>query len=92
MLNHIRRVLAVRKEYADLGNYSPFKPYYVEKGDRLFAYKRGDMLLAVNPGLEQKELKLDGGYEVVFTFGEAEVAGKKLSVGAQSFVILQPVK
>ena len=92
MLNHIRRVLAVRKEYADLGNYSPFKPYYVEKGDRLFAYKRGDMLLAVNPGLEQKKLALDGAYEVVFTFGEAEVAGKKLSVGAQSFVILQPVK
>ena len=92
MLNHIRRVLAVRKEYADLGNYSPFKPYYVEKGDRLFAYKRGEMLLAVNPGLEQKKLALDGEYEVAFTFGEAAVNGEKLDVSAQSFAILKPVK
>ena len=92
MLNHIRRVLAVRKEYGDLGNYSPFKPFYVEKGDRLFAYKRGEMLLAVNPGLEKKELILDGCYEVVFTFGEAGVSDQKLDLGEQSFVILKPVK
>ena len=90
MLNHIRRILALRKEYADLGNYSSFTPYDI--GKRLFAYKRGQMLLAVNPGLEEGELKLDGGYEAVFVFGKAAVTGKKLTVGPQTFVILKPVK
>ncbi len=92
MLNHIRRVLDVRKEYADLGNYSSFAPFHAEKGDRLFAYKRGQMLLAVNPGVKEEKLKLDGGYEAVFAFGKAAVTGEKLTVGPQTFVVLRPVK
>ena len=50
------------------------------------------MLLAVNPGLKKAELALDGKYEVAFVFGEASVAAEKLTVDAQSFVILKPVQ
>ena len=92
MLNHMRRIIALRKEYADLGNYSPFRVYSAEEGSRLFAYKRGDMLLAVNPSLEAMELKLDGKYEAVFCFGQGKLTKKKLAIGAQSFVVLKPVE
>lgn len=92
MLNHIRRVLALRKVHDDLGNYSSFEVYHAAEGDRLLAYKRGNMLLAVNPGLESRELTLDGAYEAVFTFGDAKAAGKTLTIGAQSFAVLKPGK
>ena len=89
MLNHIRGVLKVRREYADLGNYSSFKVFHAEENDRLFAFKRGQMLVAVNPGLEEKTLKLDGKYEAVYTFGSAKVQGDALKLGAQTLVILK---
>ena len=90
MLNHIRKVLALRREYADLGNYSPFAVYSAEEGSRLFAYKRGEMLLAVNPSLDTLELELDGMYEVVYNFGACSL-GEKLTLAAQSFVVLKPI-
>jgi maltose alpha-D-glucosyltransferase/alpha-amylase len=92
MLNHIRRVLALRKANPDLGNYSPMEVYYAEKGDKLFALKRGEMIVAVNPGLTVKELALDGAYEMVYTFGEAGASGKLLTLGKQSLAVLKPLK
>ena len=91
MLNHIRKVLAVRRENADLGAYTDMTVYHAEAGDRLFAVKRGEMLVAVNPGLEEKSLKLDGKYEIVYVFGEAELA-EDLKVGKQTMAVLKPVK
>lgn len=90
MLNHIRKILALRREYADLGNYSPFRVYSAEEGSRLFAYKRGEMLLAVNPSIEELSLALDGNYEIVYRMGQCDL-GEKLTMGAQSFVILKPL-
>ena len=92
MLNHIRKVLSLRREHGDLGNYTSFEVVHAEKGDRLFAYKRGSYLLAVNPGLENKKLELDGDYEIVYTFGQANVAWETLYMGTQSMAVLKPVK
>ena len=92
MLNHIRRVLALRKAYEGLGNYSPMEVFYAKEGDKLFATRRGGMIVAVNPGLEDKALALDGKYEIVFTFGDAAIEGEKLTLNAQTFAVLNPVK
>ena len=91
MLNHVRGIIALRQSTPDLGNYGDFAVYHAVAGDRLFVYKRGDLLLAVNPSLEEKVLELDGAYEPVYIFGSA-VAGEKLTLGAQSFTVLKPVK
>jgi maltose alpha-D-glucosyltransferase/alpha-amylase len=82
--------LKLRREYADLGNCSPFRVYSAKEGSRLFAYKRGEMLLAVNPGLETLNLALDGEYTPVYTFGTATVEDKTAALGAQSFLVLKP--
>ena len=92
MLNHIRSVLALRRAHADLGNYTSFEVVHAQKGDKLFAYKRGSYLLAVNPGLAARDLAVDGAYEVVYTFGDANLNDEKLTVGAQTMVVLKPVK
>jgi maltose alpha-D-glucosyltransferase/alpha-amylase len=91
-LNHMRGVIALRHEHEDLQNYSPFTVYSAEAGSRLFAYKRGSYLLAVNPGLEALELALDGKYEVIYTIRNPVVEGEKLTMNGQSFVVLKPAE
>ncbi len=90
-LNFVRSLTALRKQYPDLGNRSPFAVYSAQKGSRLFAYKRGDMMLAVNPGTEESALTLDGAYELVFSVGEPVAAGKCLQMKPQSFAVLKPL-
>ena len=92
MLNHVRSLTALRHSREELQSYSPFTVYSAEAGSRLFAYKRGSLLAAVNPALSGAELALDKGYRVIYTLGDAKVDGDKLRLGAQSFAVLEPVK
>ena len=89
-LNHVRRIISLRHNHKDLQNYSPFTVYSAEAGARLFAYKRGDYLLAVNPGLATEMLKLDKSYRTIFTVGTPFINGDTAMLPAQSFLILQP--
>lgn len=90
MLNFVRGLTALRQANPDLGNYSPFAVYFAQKGSRLFAYKRGQMLVAVNPSGEAMQLELDGKYAVCYSIGKIEVCGNSLNLGGQSFAVLQP--
>ena len=89
MLHFVRKLIALRQSHEDLGNYSTFAVHQI--GKRLFAYKRGSYLVAVNPGLNAEELELDGKYEAVYTFGTVSVGEKSASLASQSFVVLKPV-
>lgn len=91
-LNFMRSIIALRKAQEDLGNYSPFEVYSAVPGSRLFAYKRGKLLLAVNPSAEDLSLELDGAYESIYQIGNHELTGRMLKMGAQSFVVLKPME
>ena len=90
MLHFVRNLIALRHTQEDLCNDSPFAVFSAQEGSRLFAYKRGKLLIAVNPGLQTLPLELDGAYRPLYTLGEALICGKTLQLGKQSFVILQP--
>ena len=90
MLQHLRSIIALRHAEPDLQSYSPFCVFSAEKGSRLFAYKRGDLMLAVNPGLEETTLALDGNYKAIFSIGAPSIQGKTATLPAQSFLILKP--
>ena len=90
MLHFVRKLIALRQENEELGNYSPFEVYSAESGSRLFAYKRGSYLCAVNPGTEALTLKLDGKYESVFSFGTVALESDTAKLGTQSFVVFKP--
>ncbi len=62
--------------------------YAAEKGSRLFAYKRGGMLLAVNPSLESLTLTIDREYRPVFQVGQPTLEGKTLCLPPQTFAVL----
>ena len=91
-LHYVRSLIALRHKCEDLGNYSTFEVYSAQPGSRLFAYKRCAMLLAVNPGREVLSLELDGTYKAVFCVGDVTLTEHTASMGAQSFVVLQPME
>ena len=91
LLNHMRAVIALRHSMPQLQCYSPFTVYSAQKGSRLFAYKRDNLLLAVNPGLKEETLVLDNKYEAIFKIGEPTVSGITAKLPSQSFVILKPI-
>ncbi len=91
MLNFVRELIALRQANPELGNYSPFSVYSAEPGSRVFAYKRENWLVAMNPGVEAQELWLDGDYELVYKIGAPVQQGDKLVLNAQSFAVLKPV-
>lgn len=89
MLHFVRSLIALRHANPELQNYSPLEIYSAQPGSRLFAYKRGGMLVAMNPGAEAAECPLDGRYTPAFTFGEVKL-GSAVTLGAQSFAVLKP--
>ena len=88
MLSHVKRLIALRHQEPELQNYSPFT-VYAAKG-RLFAYKRGELLIAMNPGAEEELCELDRAYTPIYTFGTPAVEGSTLHLPAQSFLVLKP--
>lgn len=91
MLNHIRRLITLRHSREELGNYGDFSVYYAEKGDRLFAYRRGSCIIAVNPSREEKKLSLDGSFKSIYSFGKTDLQGRTLTLAPQSFAVLAPI-
>ncbi len=91
-LNFVRSVISLRKEHKDLGNNGSFSMYFAKEGYRTMAYKRGNVLLAVNPGNENETLPLDTQYKSVYSIGKHQVNDGELVLQGQSFVVLVPVK
>ena len=89
MLHFVRHLIALRQENSDLQNYSPFEVYHAQKGSRLFAYKRGSMLVAFNPSGKELTLELDGAYTLVDAMGNPAVDGKVLVLPQQSYAVLR---
>ncbi len=89
LLNAVRAILALRHDNEDLQADAPFEPVCTGK-DEPFVYRRGSLLLAVNPAGEAKRAKVDvAGREALFTLGRAETGADGLVLGAQSFVVLK---
>ena len=55
-------------------------------------YKRGEYLLAVNPGMEEKTFAVKGDYELVHSFGSADLKAGTLTVAPRTLTIWKPVK
>lgn len=85
LLHYTRALIALRHSHPELQARSPFSVYSAEPGSRLFAYKRGDLLCALNPGVEALALPLDGAYRILFCQGTAEIQNQVLAIQALPF-------
>ncbi|MBQ3270032.1 MAG: glycosylase [Clostridia bacterium] len=89
LLNTVRALLKLRHAEEDLQADAAFEPICTEK-DKPFVYRRGSLVLAVNPSGKACEVKAPvSGKKPIFTIGEASVSGDAISLGAQSFAVLK---
>jgi len=90
LLNTVREVLKFRHQNEDLNADAPFEVLYAEKGRRAFAWQRGDLVCAVNPGRGSVTipLTLPGGVQPQLCLGTAAVRADGLYLDGQSFVIV----
>ena len=90
LLSVTKQLTALRHAYEDLQADGPFEVLRAE-ADAPFVYKRGELILAVNPGSEAASWTSDllEGRKVVYRIGSAETAGGRLELGPQSFAVLE---
>ena len=89
LLNTVKAVLALRHSEEDLQADAEFSVVCSEPG-KPFVYRRGSLLLAVNPNGQDAEVDLnEGNRSVIFSIGTGSLDGGKLKAGPQSFLILQ---
>ena len=89
LLRFVRTLLALRHGEPDLQADAPFELLCADP-DRPLIYRRGGLLLAINPSGEalSAEAPIEG-RKPLFTFGDATLDGGRLTLDAQSFVILK---
>ena len=87
LLNTVRALLKLRHEQEDLQADAAFATVCTQK-DKPFVYKRGSLLVAVNPSGSALDTGVDAaGRKVLFAIGDVKADGT-LCMGEQSFAVL----
>ena len=86
-----KSLVALRHMHADLQADADFNVIYAEKEKMPFVYKRGKLILAINPSGLEETISLDElqGYKPIYTIGKASIEEITLTIGPSSFVVLQ---
>ncbi|MDO5119262.1 MAG: alpha-amylase family glycosyl hydrolase [Coriobacteriales bacterium] len=90
LLSETRRLVALRHAYEDLQADAPFAVVNDDEVEAPFVYRRGGMVLAVNPSSAEKRFEGDEllGKELVYQIGAARVTDGCLTMPGQSFAVL----
>ena len=89
LLNTVKTVLALRQREEDLQADAEFSVVCSEPG-KPFVYRRGHLLLAVNPTGKELSLEIPSGKRMnIFRIGQGEFHHGKLTMGPQSFLVVR---
>ena len=94
LYNVVKEILAIRGKEKELCADASFEVLCSGK-DKPFVYKRGSLVIMVNPGEKDIEYTADypaiesGDYEEVYSIGRIERSGSKIALKAQSFVMIR---
>jgi maltose alpha-D-glucosyltransferase/alpha-amylase len=83
----VKELIRLRHEYADLHAGGGFEIVYAEHGKLPFVYRRGSLLIAVNPSLQAVRIPCGLSGSMVYGIGAGSLEHGELSAGAQSFSI-----
>ncbi|MCD7736162.1 MAG: DUF3459 domain-containing protein [Lachnospiraceae bacterium] len=90
LLNTVRALLALRHEEEDLQADGEFEAVYAESGKLPFVYRRGGLLIALNPSGETVSAPVAAaGRTVRFSIGGGTVGETAITLEPQSFLVLQ---
>ncbi len=90
LYNTVKNIISLRHKYRDLQADGDFSVLYVKKGEYPLIYKRGSIVIMVNPSLNPAEAELPEEIdmkEVIFKIGDATLNGKKVVMSPQSSII-----
>ena len=90
LLAEVKRLLALRHAHEDLQADAPFTVVNDDEFGKPFIYRRGEMLVAINPSPQDKRYEREWlrGRELVYRIGDASLADGRLMMPAQSFAVL----
>lgn len=89
LLTFVSKLLKFRGSREELNSDAPFEVVYARPDSPVFAYRRGRLLLAVNPKTAAHTVPVPSAGKVVFQTGEADGSAQALTMGPQSFVVIQ---
>jgi maltose alpha-D-glucosyltransferase/alpha-amylase len=89
LLNTLKTILALRRSEPDLQSKPNLEILYAEKGALPFIYRRGALVMALNPGGKTASAALSGltSREKVWAIGEASLCKGRCEMAAQSFAV-----
>lgn len=90
----VKELLALRHAWEDLQADGSFASVYAEDTEPMYVYRRGALLLAVNPSSSARSVMLpaeDRGThtETLFTIGSGSCDGTRILLDPQSFIVLR---
>ena len=90
LLSEVRRLAALRHAHEDLQADAPFSVINDDEGGAPFVYRRGQMILAINPSSQEKRFESETlvDRKLIYRIGEASIAGGCLTMPGQSFAAL----
>lgn len=89
LLNTVKAILALRQEQPDLQADANLE-IIIGKKEQPLVYRRGQILVALNPSGENAAVKADvTGKEIIFSIGGGELADGQIRLDAQSFLIMK---
>ncbi|MCD7885238.1 MAG: DUF3459 domain-containing protein [Lachnospiraceae bacterium] len=90
LLNTVKALLTLRHEEEDLQADADFEVVYAKKGELPFVYRRGALLVAMNPSGESVSAPVDAGERKVrFAIGEGQAENGTITLAPQSFLVLK---
>lgn len=101
LLNTTKALIALRHQYLDLQADGSFEVIYAEKEQFPFVYRRGNLLIAINPSdkkascaltpeaFTRKDENKQSAAHGVFSIGSHSLSGNSLIMEAQSFVVFE---
>ncbi len=89
LLNTVKELTALRHKYEDLQADGDFEVIYADPESFPFVYKRGHIMVAINPSDKKAYVKLPKTGEVIHKIGNSTLDNLELKMEPQSFVVIK---
>ena len=91
LLNTVTQIIHLRHANVDLQANSSFTVLYAQKGAYPFIYRRGELIIAINPSANSVSVPINIMGTILFSLGELPTRSEhETNMAPQSFVIVQP--
>jgi glycosidase len=89
ILNTVKALIALRHSEPDLQADGEFEPIYAKENEYPFVYRRGKLLVAVNPSQNPAKAPVDHVGACIFSIGESLPDGDGIAMQGQSFAVFR---